>query len=36
MKIEMPNDKTIEGLTNIFKILGDNTRVRILYCLANQ
>lgn len=36
MKIEMPNNKTIEGLTNIFKILGDNTRVRILYCLANQ
>ena len=33
---QMPNDRAIERVTSFFKILGDNTRIRILFALREQ
>ena len=30
---EMPNEDTLFDLSELFKIFGDSTRIRILYCL---
>ena len=32
----MPSDDIIENLSNLFKILGDNTRGRILFALRHK
>jgi len=31
----MPNEDRLNALTNLFKVLGDNTRARILHTLEN-
>ncbi|MCR5705855.1 MAG: metalloregulator ArsR/SmtB family transcription factor [Acholeplasmatales bacterium] len=36
IKKNMPNQDEIDKLTNLFKVLGDNTRTKILYTLAGQ
>lgn len=36
IKENMPNDKRLNSLTNLFKVLGDNTRAKILYTLEND
>ena len=30
---EMPNEETLFDLSELFKLFGDSTRIRILYCL---
>lgn len=30
---EMPNEDTLFDLSELFKVFGDSTRIRILYCL---
>ena len=32
---EMPNEERLEALTTLFKVLGDNTRAKILYSTEN-
>lgn len=36
LKNEMPSDETITRLSDVFKIFGDGTRIRILWALFNQ
>ena len=36
IKNNMPSGDTLDDLTNLFKVLGDNTRAKILYSLKNQ
>lgn len=36
IKDNMPDSDTLDDLTNLFKVLGDNTRAKILYSLKNQ
>ena len=35
IKDNMPDSDTLDDLTNLFKVLGDNTRAKILYSLKN-
>ena len=36
VKSEMPSEERLEDLTNLFKVLGDMTRARILYTIEND
>jgi len=36
IKDNMPDSETLDDLTNLFKVLGDNTRAKILYSLKNK
>jgi DNA-binding transcriptional ArsR family regulator len=36
LKNEMPNDDTIDRLTEVFKVFGDATRIRILWKLFDN
>jgi len=36
IKKAMPNDDVMDNLSNLFKILGDNTRGRILFALRQK
>lgn len=36
VKGKMPTTKTFESLANLFKILGDNTRIKILFSLSEN
>lgn len=36
LKKELPNDDTIECLTEVFKVFGDGTRLRILWALFDK
>lgn len=36
LKAKIPDSETIDDLTELFKILGDPTRCRILFVLASQ
>jgi len=35
-KYVMPDENTLNDLTNLFKVLGDNTRAKILYTLIKE
>jgi len=36
LKNELPNDSTIESITEVFKVFGDGTRLRILWTLFDK
>jgi len=36
VKAEMLDDRTVEDMANIFKVLGDPNRVRIVQCLSKE
>lgn len=36
LKNEIPDDGTIDRLSDVFKIFGDNTRIRILWTLFDE
>lgn len=36
LKKELPNDTTIDRLTEVFKVFGDGTRLRILWTLFDK
>ncbi|MTI48743.1 ArsR/SmtB family transcription factor [Sporosalibacterium faouarense] len=36
VKSDYPREECVHSLTNLFKVLGDNTRVRIIFALFNS